>query len=108
MDQKRHSPHHRPFRGTYVPLLAVGIAFTVAAGVFGYLLATSRDAEMLSQNQTAVDAAHYHVLAAMDESLSQRIERINVEQQALEQAKVISRLQGEIDSVQKTVVDALT
>jgi hypothetical protein len=44
----------------------------------------------------------------MDESLSQRIERINVEQQALEQAKVISRLQGEIDSVQKTVVDALT
>ena len=108
MNRKRHSHHRTLSHRKFSVALATSLAFMVAAGIGGYFLATSRDADALLQNRSAVDAARYQVLAATDESLCQRIERINIEQQAREQAKVITQLKGEVDGVQKTILDALT
>lgn len=106
---RRFPSFHRPMtRRSLARFLVAALVFMAFAGIGGYFLATSRDAAVLSRIRSDIDAAHYQVLAATDESLSLRIERINIEQQAREQAQVILQLKGEVDGVQKSIVDALT
>ena len=108
MNRKPPSFRRPSTRRSFVVILVASLVFTALAASGGYFLATSRDARMLSMIRSDIDAAHYQVLAATDESLSLRIERINIEQQAREQAQVILRLKDEVDGVQKSIVDALT
>lgn len=97
----RRHPMVRSFLiGTLVVLVA-------GTGIFGFAIGSTKDADKLSQTTAAAGAAYYASTAASDEALNQRIEKINVQQQVVEQSKEIDELQDQIDNAQRNILDAL-
>jgi murein DD-endopeptidase MepM/ murein hydrolase activator NlpD len=100
-----HSTHRHPVvRAVMIGALALLVAGT---GVTGFLVGTEKDAAALSEQTAAAGAAYYATATSSDEALSQRIEKINVQQTVNEQSKEIDQLQNQIDNAQKNILNAL-
>jgi murein DD-endopeptidase MepM/ murein hydrolase activator NlpD len=89
--------------------LIAGFVVIVAAGagISGYYLGSNKDAARISETTAAAGAAYYSSTVSIDEALSQRIEKINVQEQVNEQSKVIEQQRNELDNVNKNILDAL-
>jgi len=103
-------PHaHGTRRHPVVRAVMVGAVCLLVAGtgVTGFLVGTAKDASALSEQTAAAGAANYDSSASSDEALSQRIEKINVQQTVDEQSKEIDQLQNQVDNAQKNILNAL-
>ncbi len=89
--------------------LIAGVVVVVVsgAGISGFYFGSNKDAAKLSETTAAAGAAYYSSTVSIDEALSQRIEKINVQQQVNDQSQEIDKLQEQIDNAQRNILDAL-